>query len=179
MFDVDLHELNYNFDYNPVETAALREKHANRQLVEINDIRRIALWKLNRIINISDELLAKINQLIIDQSINLDSPLSKEVICELVKEDGIWYPMASAILKFLRPDVFPIIDVRAYRAVTGQKIYHAQYNFDVYHKYDKELRKIQCNYNKKLQKIGNCNLIRYCEMDEQLYCWDKEHNGTI
>ena len=76
--------------------------------------------------------------------------------------------MASSILKFIRPDIFPIIDVRAYRALTGKKIYSSQYNIDLYVKYVEQLKEYADKLNRPLS-----------EMDEQLYEFDKEHNGKI
>ena len=76
--------------------------------------------------------------------------------------------MASAFLKFLRPDVFPIIDVRAYRALTGSVIRYNSYNLDVYLRYAQRLREVARVLGKKLSEI-----------DEQLYCFDRRYNGPI
>lgn len=87
---------------------------------------------------------------------------------ELVCSDGIGFPMASAILKFLRPDVFPIIDVRAYRAFTGSKPYYSTYTYDKYKEYAKNLLQDAQNRERPLR-----------DMDEQLYCFDQDKNGKI
>ena len=76
--------------------------------------------------------------------------------------------MASSILKFLRPDIFPIIDVRAYRAIYGKKIYSSQNTIEKY-----------IDYVKKINVISKSLDIDLNEVDEQLYCFDKEHNGKI
>jgi hypothetical protein len=76
--------------------------------------------------------------------------------------------MASAFLKFIRPDIFPIIDVRAYRALRGIKIYYSMYKYEIYIKYTKDLMKIAKKFNRPLN-----------EVDEQLYCYDKEYNKNI
>jgi len=44
--------------------------------------------------------------------------------------------------RFIKPDIFPIIDVRAYRALTGKKPYYATYSYDEYVKYTKELMRL-------------------------------------
>lgn len=75
-------------------------------------------------------------------------------------------PLASTILKFLRPDVFPIIDVRAYRALFDKKIY--TYTYDKYIEYCKEI-----------YKIRDIKGIKLSEVDEQLYMFDKDKNGKI
>lgn len=76
--------------------------------------------------------------------------------------------MASATLKFLRPGVFPIIDVRAYRALTGTKPYYGTYTYEKYRDYTIELQKIAKEVSRPLREI-----------DEQLYCFDEEQNGAI
>jgi hypothetical protein len=63
----------------------------------------------------------------------------KEVIEKLVDSNGVGFPMASTILKFINPSVFPVIDVRAYRALTGRKLYYASYSYEIYVAYAKSL----------------------------------------
>ena len=119
-----------------------------------------------------------IEGIIIGNPINMDgslgpsaqsiSDIAKNILNKLVSSRGIGFPMASAILKFTRPDIFPIIDVRAYRALTGKKIYYSQYTIDLYIKYVEQLK----IYANKLN-------IPLSEMDEQLYEFDKEHNKKI
>lgn len=76
--------------------------------------------------------------------------------------------MASAILKFIKPTVFPIIDVRAYRALTGNKPYYTTYIYEKYMDYAERLTEISKRLNRPLREI-----------DEQLYCYDKVANGEI
>lgn len=76
--------------------------------------------------------------------------------------------MASAILKFIKPTVFPIIDVRAYRALTGKKPYYATYSYEKYIDYAEKVSEISKKLNRPLKEI-----------DEQLYCYDQKHNGEI
>ena len=75
---------------------------------------------------------------------------------------------ASGILKFIKPDIFPIIDVRAYRALTGEKPYYSTYTYEKYVGYAKSLAKEAIRLGRPLR-----------EMDEQLYCFDQECNGRI
>ncbi|HEV2295662.1 MAG TPA: hypothetical protein VGR35_17575 [Tepidisphaeraceae bacterium] len=80
--------------------------------------------------------------------------------------------MASTILKFLRPDIFPIIDVRAYRAVYGKKLHwrpdSVKRNIDLY-----------LGYASDVERISNATGRPLREIDEQLYCFDLAHNGRI
>ena len=76
--------------------------------------------------------------------------------------------MASAILKFINPNLFPIIDVRAYRALMGIKPYYGTYSYEKYMEYSEMLMVMAKDQSKPLREI-----------DEQLYSFDKEYNGAI
>lgn len=167
-FDLQADPLNYNFVYNDTETAELHRKLNNNADVDINDLRRVSLCKSNRVMSVSDETLSKLQKLTATKSISVIDDLSRDVIECLVSCDGIGYPMASAILKFLRPEVFPIIDVRAYRALTGTKPYYGTYTYEKY-----------CDYTLELQAIAKELNRPLLEIDEQLYCFDEKHNGAI
>ena len=85
--------------------------------------------------------------------------------------------MASAILKFLRPDIFPIIDIRAYRVLFQEQLPVSPHlgaenfcsafgkYFDVYIKYVKKVYEIK-------EKCG----LDLVDVDEKLYSFDKIHN---
>jgi thermostable 8-oxoguanine DNA glycosylase len=166
IFNKETDHLSHNFDYNVVETEEL--KKVSYENISIEDLRRIALWKLDRVIEVPDELLFELKQLPSNKSLTVDSDLSKSILKDLVACDGIGYPMASAFLKFIRPDIYPIIDVRAYRALYGKRISYSQYTTEIYVEYAKELKAISDRRDIPLSKI-----------DEQLYCFDKEFNGSI
>jgi hypothetical protein len=72
------------------------------------------------------------------------------------------------VAEVLRPDVFPIIDVRAYRALCGRKIYPASYKLDLY-----------LAYAVKVEALAKSTGLPLHEVDEQLYRFDQEHNGGI
>jgi hypothetical protein len=76
--------------------------------------------------------------------------------------------MASAFLKLIRPTVFPIIDVRAYRALTGKRLRYTQYTTELYLKYVDQISAIAAQRSVPLAIV-----------DEQLYCYDKAKNGKI
>lgn len=170
-FDITKDKLNYNFDYNTDETNNLKnlfsEIRENKNL-STNDLRRVSLWKIDRVLEISEELIKKLNGLAKDKSINIYDNNIKEIIIGLTNSNGIGFPMASAILKFLRPNIFPIIDVRAYRAIFGKKLYYSQYSINIYYDYVEEIYLIRDKLKLPLDKI-----------DEQLYEFDKENNGKI
>ncbi len=167
-YQVDSDTLNFSFDYNRAETLSLRQELAGNANFTVNDLRRVSLWKLNRVLAVSDETLGCLREVAKAEGLSVDAPISKRAIEMLVESQGVGFPMASAILKFLRPDVFPIIDVRAYRALTGLKLYYSNYTLARYISYAKELAHIAKRLNRPLSDI-----------DEQLYCFDNAHNGKI
>lgn len=136
--------------------------------IKESDLRRVSLWKSGRVLSVSKETLDKLNELSGQENVLLTDPLVKEVIEKLVLSQGIGFPMASAILKFIKPSVFPIIDVRAYRALTGNKPSYATYSYEKYINYAEKLTELSRKLNRPLNEI-----------DEQLYCYDQENNGKI
>ena len=153
------------FLYNEAETFNLKKECFKKQL-SLDDVRRIALWKYDRVIQISEEVFAQLASLATQENLQIDSSEAVKVLHALTKCKGVGFPLASAILKFIRPDVFPIVDVRAYRALYGKKIY--KYTLEKY-----------VEYSSKVQSIAKKNAIPLCVVDEQLYLFDKNYNGTI
>lgn len=162
----DSDRLQYKFDYNAKETAELKGKSYERLSVE--DLRRFALWKLDRVLSVPESLLQKLRGIATNKSLKANDEDARDALKELVQCEGVWYPMASAFLKFIRPDVFPIIDVRAYRALCGRKIRRDEYDIDVYLDYVDRVRELAHKRGMKLHLV-----------DEQLYCFDKRKNGAI
>lgn len=168
VFDVSRDSLEYEYDYNPEETRALRKRLQRKQHPTIDDLRRVALWKMDRVLNVPESLLADLGALARRRKINRRDGKTGELIEALVRCHGIHYPMASAILKFVRPDVFPIIDVRAYRALTGRKLSRKTYSLQRYLDYADELERLAVRLERPLSEI-----------DEQLYKFDQEQNDRI
>ncbi len=167
-FDSGNDKLDYAFSYNDVETAELHKKLNGAAAITEDDLRRVSLWKLDRVLSVSEETLEKLQKLSQKKSVTLRDPLVKETIELLVLPQGIGFPMASAILKFINPSVFPIIDVRAYRALTGKKPYYSTYTYDKYIEYAEALHSLSSKLKRPLKEI-----------DEQLYCFDEAKNGKI
>jgi hypothetical protein len=167
-FNVDKDELKYSFSYNEGETEALRDHFKAIRQPTLGDLRRVALWKIDRVLEVPDETLKTLAELARATKPALDGPLARETLSALVDCPGIGFPMASAILKFLQPEVFPIIDVRAYRALTGKKPNHHTYTVDVYFDYARQIAAIAGKKGMSLSAV-----------DEQLYEFDKKHNKTI
>lgn len=160
--------LNFTFSYNDKETAELHAKLNGSTSITEDDLRRVSLWKSDRVLSVSKKTLEKLNELSAKSDVKLKDELVKEVIENLVISQGIGFPMASAILKFIKPTLFPIIDVRAYRALTGKKPYYATYSYEKYIDYAEKISEISKELGRPLNEI-----------DEQLYCYDQKYNGEI
>ncbi|WP_124577542.1 hypothetical protein [Burkholderia contaminans] len=160
--------LEFKFSYNDEETAELHARLNGSTTITDHDLRRVSLWKLDRVLCVSDKTLAKLNNLSAIEGLTLTDSRVKDVIDDLVLSQGIGFPMASAILKFIKPELFPIIDVRAYRALTGTQPSYATYSYEKYISYAEKVTNIARKLNRPLRDI-----------DEQLYCYDKKHNGKI
>lgn len=166
IFNINSDKLDYEFKYNDSETQLLKaENYLN---LSRSDLFRIALWKIDRVINVPDDLLLELRNLSKDSSLQYDSDFSIDIIKKLVSCDGVGYPMASTFLKFIRPDIYPIIDVRSLRALTGKKFQYYQYNIKLY-----------LWYTEELMKIAKLHKLKLHQVDEQLYEFDKKFNGNI
>jgi thermostable 8-oxoguanine DNA glycosylase len=167
-FNAEVDALNFIFSYNDTETTELHAQLNGSTSITEDDLRRVSLWKSDRVLSVSPETLQKLNELSTKEGVTLKDALAKEVIEKLVLSQGIGFPMASAILKFINPSVFPIIDVRAYRALTGEKPYYGTYSYEKYIDYAEKISALAKKLDRPLREI-----------DEQLYCYDQKHNGEI
>ena len=179
----DLAELvGLSFDYNRKETCELRARFNqiranNNDALTIDDLRRVVLWKNNRVLNVPDAVLKELNETMSKSDLRICSPEIKSLFKALVSCKGVGFPMASAILKFLRPDIIPIIDIHAYRVLfqenlpvsplLGAKNFCSAFEkyFDVYIKYVNKVYEIK-------EKCG----LDLVDVDEKLYSFDDKHN---
>lgn len=103
-----------------------------------------------------------------DKEINID--LTKKLLWKLLATPGIRLPMASTILRFKNPNIYQIIDQRAYRFLVGidLKNYFSniEQQIEYYLEYLTELR-IKCEEKK----------IPFEKADKVLYQLDKENNS--
>ena len=82
----------------------------------------IVLWKLNRFPRLEPRLLEGLKG--VGDIKPKDHRKAATVLRKLLASPGIRLPMASTILRFLNPDVFQIIDDRAYRVLRpGESTY--------------------------------------------------------
>ena len=137
---------------------------------DIGIIREIVLWKINREIDISDETIAKINEIAGKNDSPekaLNDPMVKECFEKMLYSGGIRLPMASTILHFYQPKAFPIIEDRAYRQACRKKFNPAG-GWEVY-----------SEYITACIKICHENGISFEKIDKVLYQLDKDNGFKI
>lgn len=138
-------------------------------------INEIILWKMNRMPHFEDELIDMIYSLgDIDTPENaVKSEKTKQVLKKLLQTKGMKLPMASTVLHFYFPHVYPIIDQRAYRELYAKE--YPQYikqdvMIDMYMKYIEDTWKYQRDI---------CPEIPYEKIDKILYQLDKEKGNKV
>lgn len=170
-----------NYKYNKELTEELDRLDSQKLNKEI--FFKIVLWKLNRYPYISDDLIEDLKD-ISDLEEHSD-PHAIKMIGKLLKTRGIGLPMASAILRFLNPNVFQIIDDRAYRTLQpGSRKYPekpqkiTQKNTD---KYIQESTKIYFEYLDKIREISESSpaCFPFKDADRILYQLDIELGNKI
>jgi hypothetical protein len=134
-------------------------------------VNEIVLWKINRFVQLSDELLRGIES--VRELHPGEHRHAKSVIDSLLIVHGIGLPVASTLLRFRNPSVFQIIDRRAYRAVYGSK-------FPVYPSMSpKKQIGVYFDYVDELIKLCGQKKIRFETIDRVLYQFDKDTNGGL
>ena len=143
---------------------------------QLDIINEIVLWKINRIPYVEEELIDMIYSLstLTSPLDAVNNPSSFFVIMGLLNCKGIQLPMASTILHFYYPDIFPIIDQRAYR-----ELYNRDYP-PVWTKDDK-LAHIYLQYITDCVAYHqrNCSDIPFSQIDKILYQLDKEKGNRV
>ncbi|MGL5258753.1 MAG: hypothetical protein ACRC7V_01465 [Lachnospiraceae bacterium] len=171
-----LKRFKYESDVNIKERIVALDKENYRENRDI--INSIVLWKLNRSIFITDETLDLLNQMD-----TMESPadiVKKEKVSILIKQllssKGIKLAVASTILHFYYPNIFPIIDQRSYRELLNEEFpnYTSKDSVDKYTTLyiDYILRCYEYNKN-------NCPEIPFEYIDKILYQIDKEKGNKI
>ncbi len=81
----------------------------------------IVLWKVNRWVDFSDELLSLLDQArtISDLNDPADEAKARLILGRLLRTRGVRLPMASTLLRFINDAVFAVIDERAFRQAYG------------------------------------------------------------
>lgn len=163
---VDLTDIE-KYDKNTYQTELTRK--LDKGISEFNQdvLNEIVLWKVNRYSKLDSSLFTKLN------SINriTDQTKLKEIVSELINQNGIGLPMASTILRFLEPNRFQIIDQRAFRVIYGRRFITPKSN--------EEQVDLYFEYLGKLESVCKDNSIPFVKADRILYYLDQELNKNI
>ena len=146
-----------------VDKADYRE---NRDIIN-----EIVLWKMNRRPQVEEKLIDAIYRLKkIETPIEAaNSEITKQVLEMLLLTKGMQLPMASTVLHFYFPNIYPIIDQRAYRELYGndypKNITKMKLFVELYLKYI-----VDCYHYQQ----ERCPEIPFAKIDKVLYQIDKE-----
>ncbi len=134
----------------------------------------IVTWKTDRRIYVDPDTIRDIKKLssILTEVTYINSHRKEiERIWEsLIKSPGIRAAMASTILHMFMPNVFPIIDQRAYRVIYEDKEMPNKISYSEYIEYVNKV----VDYQKE-----KCSRIDFKEMDKILFQIDKENGNHI
>ncbi len=168
------HEFKKEFEYLTDVTDELDKLQHSR--FNINTIREITLWKLDRYVFISDDVIEKLNTL--KSLMQLDEEKTTVVLDALLKSKGVRLPMASTYLRFINPQVYQIIDARAYRAAFDYTKQETLSN-----KNEKQLIITYIKYLQKLRDIAQTGYygldVRFEDLDRFLYDIDKDSGFEV
>jgi thermostable 8-oxoguanine DNA glycosylase len=150
------------------QTELTKRLDSLSELTEIN-LLEIVLWKTNRYPAINEEILHQLNSL--KQNCNRDN--AAQVLRNLLSLRGFDLPMASTVLRFIRPDKFQIIDQRVYRLIMPEAN-------ELKLPYSDEAKiKMYFDYLDHLKRVCERNQINFQVSDRIFYQLDKKHNASI
>lgn len=168
------------YKYNKVDDIIERiESVEDNDINELHDIvNEIVLWKLNRMVFVDDSTLLELKDIsnikTPEDAIGCYLEKVKSLLTHLLESKGLRIPMASTFMHFFNPDVFPIIDQRAYRVIY-KKDYKDSYSIkDKVATYIDYLKECINYYNLYLK-----NKIPFSEIDKYLYQLDKEIGNGV
>ena len=169
-----LSRFTYDDETEIMDRISKADKGNYRENMDI--INEIVLWKMNRRPQVSGEVIDTIYELgaIKTPLEAAGSEATKQVVENLLRSKGMQLPMASTVLHFFFPDVYPIIDQRAYRELYGED-------------YPKTTIKVETLVNIYVKYIADCYDyqqakcpdIPYAKIDKVLYQLDKEKGYKV
>ena len=109
----------------------------------------------------------------------LNEEKTREILTSLLKTKGVQLAMASTILRFRNPNIFQIIDQRAYRVIKGEPLKLSQIKET---SRDETIQKQINIYLKYLEKIREkCKKldVDFYDLDRVLYIIDRKINKSV
>jgi hypothetical protein len=168
-FRGDLSRYLDSYDNQPDLTGRLDELDDTKFTQQI--INEIVLWKVNRYVSLTPELLRQIGQL---QRLKPNEHRKGEsVLAALLECHGVDLAMASTILRFRNRAVFQIVDRRAYRAVYGTE-YPLSTKFAINRKVS-----LYFGYLDALVDLCAAKGLAFETIDRVLYKFDQAKNGKL
>ena len=160
----------YDYDYGEKIFEKIKKK--NWKSENKNIINEIVLWKIERQILGDEEKLLNLCTRIkkiesVDEALTNSEQKIKVIIKELLEFKEIQLAMASTIMHFYNPNVFPIFDQRAYRVIFEKdykKIYSKTKLANTYIDYLKTCKEY---YDNKIN-----GKIYFSDLDKYLYQLD-------
>lgn len=164
----DEHLENKNYKFQPKLTKKLDDISSDFNQEIINEI---VLWKVNRFVEIDDEIFSLLNNIKKDDEY-INEDLTKEILEKLLCKKttkGVQLAMASTILRFKNPKIYQIIDQRVYRFIYGKVMpkYYSSIDAQI---------ETYLQYLKDLRSICNEKGIPFELSDRILYRLDKDYN---
>lgn len=165
-------------DYKTLSTQALKrykfQPELTLKLDHMKDfteltLLEIILWKTNRYPEFDIQLLSELKAL----KINCDRSIAESLLRKLLGLRGFDLPMASTVLRFIRPDEFQIIDQRVYRFITPDvDVLKLPYNID---------KKVlfYFDYLERLKLVCSTYGVPFEVSDRIFYQADKDYNLSI
>lgn len=159
-----------NYYYQP----ELTDKLDKLKGIKIDEklLLEIVLWKINRYPDVNKINFKEINSL--SKILPENFRKSEKALSDLLTIKGIGLPMASTILRFRNPNVFPIIDKRAYRVLMKKDKLSVYTSTPI-----KKQVGIYFDYVEKVHQFSKDTGIMLRDVDRLLYIFDKEENKRI
>jgi len=175
--EYEMEVLNYKtkgFDYQKELTKKLDKTKSQFNQELLNEI---VLWKVNRYALFNSTLINEINTISSWKVLNEEK--THEILTSLLKTKGVQLAMASTILRFRNPNIFQIIDQRAYRVIEGGPLKLSQINETSRDKtIDKQIE-IYLDYLVNIKKACKKLDIDFDDADRVLYIIDKNINKSV
>ena len=175
--EYEMEVLNYKtkgFDYQKELTKKLDKTKSQFNQELLNEI---VLWKVNRYALFNSTLINEINTNSSWKVLNEEK--THEILTSLLKTKGVQLAMASTILRFRNPNIFQIIDQRAYRVIEGSPLKLSQINETSRDTTINKQIKIYIDYLKKIKKECKKLDIDFDDADRVLYIIDKNINKSV
>lgn len=174
----------YNYPLGEEQKGKIELLDENSSLEAVKPlINEIVLWKLNRMVEVDDESIKCLLKIrgITDIEIFLNSKDLRDelkyIMKKLMDSGGIRIAMASTILHFFNPKIYPIIDKRAYFALNNklmpQKINNINTGPDEYLLY---IEKCYKWFQLKSKKEKD---LKFEDIDKVLYQHDKDSGRRL